>query len=171
MLRKKYFIALFTALLMAAIAVQTVFAISPDYLKSGRTYDQESSYIQWNGSVSYVSLYHRDNTSLPHSEGGANCENGCTETVTRIRSGSSVSGNFTFLKTFNVQVAYTGDSSVRNGNHPCLRHSNSSRKICTHQDAGAPGFNNFLARPGMFLPRGIAHGQLRLPVDMSISGQ
>ncbi|MBA4383286.1 MAG: hypothetical protein C0410_00980 [Anaerolinea sp.] len=142
MLRKKYFIALFTALLMAAIAVQTVFAISPDYLKSGRTYDQESSYIQWNGSVSYVSLYHRDNTSLPASEGGANCNNGCTETVTRIRSGSSVSGNFTFLQTFNVQVAYTGDSSVGTAIIRACGTVIATVNLYT-PGSGAPGFNNF----------------------------
>jgi hypothetical protein len=86
--------------------------ISPEYLRNGRTYDQESSYIQWNGSVSYVNLFHRDSTSLPPSEGGAFCGSGCTEQVTRIQSGSSISGNFTYLRTFNVQAAYSGDSNV-----------------------------------------------------------
>jgi len=87
-------------------------SIFPDYLKNGRTFDQETGYIQWNGSVSYITLYHRDNTSLPPSEGGANCNSGCTEQVTRIQSGSSISGNFTYLRTFNVQAAYSGDPNV-----------------------------------------------------------
>lgn len=87
-------------------------AISPEYLRNGRTYDQESRYIQWNGSVGYVTLFHRDNTSLPPSEGGASCTGGCTEQVTRIQSGSSISGNFTYLSTFNVQAAYSGDDRV-----------------------------------------------------------
>ncbi len=84
--------------------------ISPEYLRNGRTYDQESTYIQWNGSVSYITLFHRDSTSLPPSEGGAFCGSGCTEQVTRIQSGSSISGNFTYLRTFNVQAAYSGDN-------------------------------------------------------------
>ena len=100
-------------LLTLFLFVQPVFAvISPEYLKNGRTYDQENAYFNWNGSVGYVSIYHRDNTSLPPSEGGTNCGSGCTETVTRIYNGGSVSGNFTYLNTFNVQVAYTGDSAV-----------------------------------------------------------
>jgi len=94
------------------IAQMALANISPEYLKNGRTYDQESNYIQWNGSVSYVSLYHADNTSLPPSEGGGNCGPGCTETVTRIQDGGSVSGNFTYLNTFNVQVAFSGVPGV-----------------------------------------------------------
>jgi hypothetical protein len=127
---------------MAVLTVQTVLAISPDYLKSGRTYDQERTYIQWNGSVSYVSLYHRDNTSLPASEGGVNCNNGCTETVTRIQNGGSVSGNFTFLKTFNVQVAYTGDSSVGKAIIRACGTVIATVDLYT-PGSGAPGFNNF----------------------------
>lgn len=109
---RKVFI--FAILLVTMLAgVKFVLAnVSPDYLKNGRTYDQESSYIQWNGSVSYVSLYHRDSTSLPPSEGGARCNSGCTEQVTRIQNGGSVSGNFTYLQTFNVQVASTGDPAT-----------------------------------------------------------
>lgn len=141
MLRKNYFIALFTALLMAAIAVQTVLAISPDYLKSGRTYDQERTYIQWNGSVAYVSLYHRDSTSLPPSEGGGSCGSGCTETVTRIQSGSSISGNFTFLKTINVQVATTGDSSAGTAIIRACGQVIASQNLYL-PGGGTPGFNN-----------------------------
>jgi hypothetical protein len=142
MFKKKYFIALITACFMAAIAVQTIFAISPDYLKNGRTYDQERIYIQWNGSVSNHTMYHRDNTSLPPSEGGASCNNGCTETVTRIQNGSSVSGNFTFLQTFNAQVAYTGDSAVGTA---IIRACGTviATQDLYKPDAGSPGFNNF----------------------------
>ena len=71
-------------------------AIWPEYLKNGRTYDQETTYIQWTGSVGFVSVTHADNTSLPPSEGGAPC-NPCTETVTRIYNGGSISGNFHLL--------------------------------------------------------------------------
>jgi hypothetical protein len=150
MLRTKYFVALFTALWMAAIAVQTVFAISPDYLKSGRTYDEERGYFQWNGSVSYVSLYHRDNTYLPDSEGGGSCDRGCTESVTRIQNGSSVSGNFTFLKTFNVQVAYTGDRAVGTAIIRACDTIIASVNLYT-PGAGSPGFNN-LPSPAWNVP-------------------
>ncbi|MHB8872825.1 MAG: hypothetical protein ACYC8T_03990 [Myxococcaceae bacterium] len=79
--------------------------IFPLFLKNGRTYDQERSYIEWTGPVSYVTLVHRDQTALPAEEGGTSCGGSCTERVTRIGAGGSVSGHFTFLETFNVQVA------------------------------------------------------------------
>ncbi len=62
--------------------------------------------------MAFINLYHKDNTSLPPAEGGASCNNGCTEQVTRLQSGSSISGNFTYLQTFSVQVAYSGDTNV-----------------------------------------------------------
>ncbi|TLN22455.1 hypothetical protein FDZ74_04440 [bacterium] len=37
---------------------------------------------------------------------------GCTEQVTRLQSGSSISGNFTYLSTFNIQAANSGDDQV-----------------------------------------------------------
>ena len=104
-----------TAILLLALLLggKLVLAnVSPEYLKNGRTYDQETSYIQWNGSVSFVTLYHLDGTSLPPSEGGGSCGSGCTEQVTRIQNGSSISGNFTYLRTFSVQVASSSDSQV-----------------------------------------------------------
>ncbi len=104
-------VSLFLALILSGTRIAAA-AIFPEYLKNGRTYDQESRYIQWNGSVSYVNLFHRDNTSLPASEGGASCTNGCTEQVTRIQSGGSISGNFTFLSTFSIQPAYSGNDRV-----------------------------------------------------------
>ena len=108
---KLVILALLLMILLASVHTASA-SIFPDYLRNGRTYDQETNYIQWNGSVSYINLFHRDNTSLPAAEGGASCSNGCTEQVTRIQSGSSVSGNFTYLSTFNVQAAYSGDSNV-----------------------------------------------------------
>ena len=114
--------------------------VSPEYLKNGRTYDQERNYIQWNGSVSHVSMFHRDNTSLPPSEGGGYCGSGCTEQVTRIQSGSSISGNFTYLRTFSVQVAYSNDSNVGTA---VVR---ACGQIILNEDlylaGGDPGFNN-----------------------------
>jgi hypothetical protein len=131
------------SLAVLLITAQRVSAnLYPEYLKNGRTYDQESDYIQWNGSVSYINLYHRDNTNKPPSEGGASCNNGCTEQVTRIHSGSSVSGNFTYLKTFSVQVAYSGDSDVGTAVIKAC-----GKTILTQDlyldGSSAPGFNNF----------------------------
>ena len=142
--RKHRRIFILIALLITLLAgVQLVLAnISPNYLKSGRTYDQESSYIQWNGSVSYVSLYHRDNTSLPPSEGGASCNGGCTEQVTRIQNGSSVSGNFTYLQTFNVQVSYSGDSAVGTAVVKACGQTIVTQNLYVSGDS-TPGFNNF----------------------------
>jgi hypothetical protein len=101
-----FFLGIFFALLIA----QPAFALYPDNLPDGRTYDQASNYIQWNGSVAYISLYHKDQTTIPPEDGGGNCSQGCIEQVTRIYSGSSISGNFINLQGLNVQVATTGDS-------------------------------------------------------------
>ena len=65
-------------------------------LPEGRTYDQahNTDFIDWTGTVYYQNLYHRDGTQLPPEEGSLLCGSGCTESVTRINSGSSVSGSF-----------------------------------------------------------------------------
>lgn len=136
-------------LLLASVQIVSA-GISPNYLKNGRTYDQETSYIQWNGSVSYISLFHRDNTSLPPSEGGGSCNSGCTEQVTRIQSGSSISGNFTYLSTFNVQVAYSGDTNVGNAVvRACGQTIRNEDLYIANQ--GTPGFNN-LPSPAWNVP-------------------
>lgn len=132
--------ALLALLLM--VVKRALADISPEYLKNGRTYDQESAYIQWTGSVSYVSLYHRDQTSLPPSEGGGSCREGCTEQVTRIQSGSSVSGNFTYLATFNVQVASTGDPAVGTATIRACGQTIWTQNLYSAGAASA-GFNNF----------------------------
>lgn len=98
----------FLAGLMGGVAS----AISPDYLPDGRTYDQARNYFQWNGAVGLVTIYHRDQTTIPPEEGGDSCSDGCIEQITRIYSGSSISGNFTNLQGFNVQVASTGNNGT-----------------------------------------------------------
>ena len=146
----KLLVAIALALCGLAWVISTTYAIFPDYLKNGRTYDQERAYIQWNGSVGYITLFHRDNTSLPASEGGASCANGCTEQVTRIQNGSSISGNFTYLQSFNVQVAYSGDSNVGTAIvQACGQTIRTENLYIANQ--GAPGFNN-LPSPAWNVP-------------------
>lgn len=129
---------LFAILLGWKLVYANVF---PEYLRNGRTFDQESNFIQWNGSVGYITLFHRDNTSLPPAEGGTNCGSGCTEQVTRIQSGSSVSGNFTYLQSFNVQVAYSGDTNVGTAIiKACGQTIRTEDLYIANQ--GTPGFNN-----------------------------
>ncbi len=55
-------------------------------LPEGRMLDEghDTGYIDWSGSVYYETIYHRDGT----------CNSGCWEPVTRINSGSSISGSF-----------------------------------------------------------------------------
>lgn len=65
-------------------------------LIEGRTYDQAHNWgkIDWNGSVWYTNIYHRSLTVKSADEGGELCTSGCTEPVTHISSGSSISGSF-----------------------------------------------------------------------------
>jgi hypothetical protein len=65
-------------------------------LVEGRTYDQAHNWgkIDWSGSVWYTNIYHRSLTVKSPDEGGELCSSGCTEPVTHISSGSSISGNF-----------------------------------------------------------------------------
>lgn len=87
-------------------------------LPEGRTYDQahDSGFIDWSGSVGYVYLHHKDNTSLPPEEGGTFCGNpgGCWEWVTRISNGGTVSGAFAPVDVayFEVMVAFTHNSGA-----------------------------------------------------------
>jgi hypothetical protein len=111
MIKQKSGIAFLFAMILVISLVQVAYAISPNYLPDGRTFDQDRTYIQWNGSVAFITLYHKDQTTIPPEEGGDSCSDGCTEQVTRIQSGSSISGNFTNLLGINVQVAQTGVSS------------------------------------------------------------
>jgi len=84
-------------------------------LLEGRTYDQahDTGYIDWTGPVQYVSLIHKDGTSLPPDEGGTYCGAGCREDVTRISNGGEVSGSFDRDTTyFEVMVAFSHDFNV-----------------------------------------------------------
>jgi hypothetical protein len=65
-------------------------------LIEGRTYDQAHSWgkIDWSASIWYTNIYHRSLTVKSPDEGGELCSSGCTEPVTHISSGSSISGNF-----------------------------------------------------------------------------
>ena len=87
-------------------------AFVPANLPDRRTYDQDRDYIGWTGPVSYVTITHRDDTSLPASEGGTSCQSGCTEQVTRIGDGGSIWGNFADLSTFRVQMLPENDPGV-----------------------------------------------------------
>lgn len=84
-------------------------------LLEGRTYDQahDTGYIDWTGPVQYVSLIHKDGTSLPPDEGGTYCGAGCREEITRISNGGEVSGSFDRNTTyFEVMVAFSHDFNV-----------------------------------------------------------
>lgn len=112
----------------------------PYYLHEGRTYDQETDYVAWDGQVSFVKLTHKDQTSLPASEGGASCSTGCEEQVTRIEAGASIWGRFKNITALNVQLASTGEAGVGQGvlavcgsDLPAFNLTGTS---------GLPGFNN-----------------------------
>ena len=116
-------------------------------LAEGRTYDQahNTGYIDWNGNVVYANLHHSDGSSLPPSEGGGSCGgSGCTENVTRINSGSSVSGSFQREVTyFEAMVAYqwsgTGVGSVT------VKACSSTRTTDLRKPANSDaGFNSFI---------------------------
>ena len=91
-------------------AGDTAWATPP--LPCGRTYDQDRMYFTARGDVSLVTLRHRDGTSLPATEGGASCGSGCTEQVTRLGDGASLSGVISAVDTFTVQAAASGADGV-----------------------------------------------------------
>jgi hypothetical protein len=96
-LTQKIFLTMFMLCLILMLAQQTQAA--PRFatpLVEGRTYDQahNGGKIDWNGSVWFTNIYHRSLTVKSADEGGQNCSSGCTEPVTRISSGSSISGSF-----------------------------------------------------------------------------
>ncbi len=115
-------------------------------LVEGRTYDQAHDWgkIDWTGSVLYENFYHRDGTSLPPSEGGASCDSGCWENVTKINNGARVSGSFERDVTyFEAMVAYeyqgTGVGSVTVS--AC---SSSQTTNLRKANNSAAGFNSFI---------------------------
>ncbi|NQU29369.1 MAG: Ig-like domain repeat protein, partial [Anaerolineae bacterium] len=86
MKKRRYFFILFPFLLFVlsafSVSLAPLFATA---LPAGRMLDEghDTGYIDWNGSVYYENLYHRDGL----------CPSGCNETVTRINAGSSISGS------------------------------------------------------------------------------
>ena len=115
-------------------------------LIEGRTYDQahNSGKIDWNGSVWYTNIYHRSMTVKSADEGGELCTSGCTEPVTHISSGSSISGSFqrdvTYFEAMGayewvgggvgtITVSACGSSALWNLQKP---------------NNNTPGFNSFL---------------------------
>jgi hypothetical protein len=88
------------------------YGAAPDYLPDGRIFDQQLQHFVWSGPVSLVTITHKDETSLPASEGGASCSKGCTEQVTRIDDGGSVWGRFQGLTTFSFQAANITDAAA-----------------------------------------------------------
>ena len=144
---------IFIPILFLLICIQPVLAdVVPQYLPAGRTYDQEEEYIQRNGNLTYIRLYHRDNVSLPPEEGGASCQNGCYEYVTRIYDGGSVSGNFTNLKTFSVQLATSGSRSTGTATVRACGQTVLTVNMYL-PGAGVPGFNNYPS-PAWQVPTG-----------------
>jgi hypothetical protein len=114
----------------------------PYYLPDGRTFDQATDYIQWEGSVSFVSLKHKDQTSLPSGEGGTSCSGGCDEQVTRLEAGASIWGRFTGITAINVQLASTDEPGAGQGVLSVCDSDLPSFDLAT-SSSGLPGFNNF----------------------------
>ena len=122
----------------------------PTPLLCGRTYDQQLAYFTHTGDVSVVSLGHRDGTTLPADEGGGSCGSTCTEQVTRIANGASISGVFTGMSTFSIQGASSSEGGV----------GTAIIDVCGVRlpafplyapGTGTPGFNN-LPSPGHPVP-------------------
>ncbi len=117
--------------------------VSPAYLPNRRTYDHERGYIAWEGPVGYVTLVHRDGTTMAAEEGGASCGARCSEPVTRISAGGSIHGNFNYLAGFRVQLAFepAEDGVGRAIVEAC------GQQIGVYDmrtaTSGLPGFNNF----------------------------
>ncbi len=117
--------------------------MSPRYLHCGRVYDQELEYFATTGDVHPVMLLHHDDTSMPASEGGAVCNVRpfCNEQVTRIEDGATLSGVFTFMQTFNIQVASEEDPGV--GSFRLTVDSMVIVPWTNMSGSGTAGFNNF----------------------------
>ncbi len=81
----------------------------PTALRCGRTYDHETDFVVRSGAPTYAMLRHRDGTSLPADEGGASCGSGCTEEVTRLCDGDSLTGFVDNALSFSVQGAQTDE--------------------------------------------------------------
>lgn len=80
-------------------------------LRCGRTYDHETSHLLRGGAPDFATIRHRDGTSLPADEGGASCggSGGCSENVTLLCDGDSLTGVLENAATFSVQGAQSGE--------------------------------------------------------------
>lgn len=113
----------------------------PYYLHAGRTYDQESDYIEWEGQVSVVTLKHKDQTALPADEGGAACSGGCDEQVTRLEAGAALWGRFKGITGINIQLASTNEAGVGQGVLTVCNTPLPAFDLAA-TSTGLPGFNN-----------------------------
>jgi hypothetical protein len=114
-LRIGFILSLLPVIILLTAAFSYASPLSAIVLVEGRTYDQahDTGYIDWNGAAQYVSMTHRDSTSLPPEEGGASCVSGCSEWVTRLGSGGSASGSFDRdVSYFEVMVGFSPNSST-----------------------------------------------------------
>lgn len=83
-------------------------------LRCGRTYDHETMHLVRGGAPDYATIRHRDGTSLPADEGGASCGGGtgCSEEVTLLCDGDSLTGALENAVTFSVQGAQSGEAGT-----------------------------------------------------------
>jgi hypothetical protein len=88
-------VSVFLLLFINALQAQAAPRLATALIE-GRTYDQAHNLgkIDWSGSIWYTNIYHRSLTVKSPDEGGELCSSGCTEPVTHISSGSSISGSF-----------------------------------------------------------------------------
>jgi len=130
-------------LIILLVSVELVYAsLSPKYLKSGRTYDQETDYIQWNGNVSL----HKPISQGHHHKATFGRRRQLYQWL--YRTGHPDQGwgisfrNFTYLKTFSVQVAYSGSSSVGTAVIKACGKTVLTQDLYL-DGSSVPGFNNF----------------------------
>lgn len=129
---KVVFGSLLVLLLLSAFIPQPapLFAIA---LPEGRTLDEghDSGYIDWSGGVSYADLFHRDGI----------CGSGCTENVTQISDGGTVSGALAGdVSYFEVMLAYSGAGGFGTAT---IQACSSSYSVFMGIGGATPGFNSF----------------------------
>ncbi len=116
-------------------------------LPEGRTYDQAHStgYIDWSGSPTYVSFYHRSSTITSPNEGSLSCGTGCTEPVTKIPALSSVSGTILSHVTYFEDMAANEYQCTGVGTVVVTACGQSfSQNLAKSSAASVPGFNSFI---------------------------
>jgi len=124
--------SLLVLLLLSAFVPQPapLFAVA---LPEGRTLDEghDSGYIDWSGGVNYADLFHRDGI----------CGSGCTENVTQISNGATVSGNLAGdVSYFEVMLAYSSGGGFGTAT---IQACSSSYSVYMGIGGATPGFNSF----------------------------